>query len=73
MLDIIDHHIVPRTGLIFLTPESDMGRAPFYSCEKIVCGQHVKTLWYNMAVLLLMSIVMTILLQTDCPGRYLRK
>lgn len=73
MLDIIDNQIVPRTGLIFLTPQSNIGRAPFYCCEKIIAGQHVKTLWFNMAVLLLMSVVMTVLLMTDCPGRYLRK
>ena len=73
MLDIIDNQIVPRTGLIFLTPQSNIGRAPFYCCEKIIAGQHVKTLWFNMAVLLMMSVVMTVLLMTDCPGRYLRK
>ena len=31
MLDVVDNHIVPRTGLIFLTPQNQMGRAPFYS------------------------------------------
>ncbi len=73
MLDIVDHHIVPRTGLIFLTPQSHIGRAPFYSSEKIIGSWHVKTLWYNMAVMLLMSIIVAVLLFTDCPGRYLRK
>jgi hypothetical protein len=33
----------------------------------------VKTLWFNIAVLLLMGIVLTLLLLTDCPGRYIRK
>jgi hypothetical protein len=30
-------------------------------------------LWFNLTVLLIMSIIMTILLLTDCPGRYVRK
>jgi hypothetical protein len=73
MLDVVDDCIVPRTGIIFLTPRSQIGRAPFYSSEKIIGSHPVKTLWFNMAVLMLMSIIVTILLQTDCPGRYMRK
>lgn len=73
MLDVVDNHIVPRTGLIFLTPQNQMGRAPFYSSEKIVGSWHVKTLWFNMTILLLMSVIMIILLLTDTPGRYIRK
>ena len=73
MLDVVDNHIVPRTGLIFLTPQNHMGRAPFYSSEKIIGSWHVKTLWFNMTILLLMSVIMIILLLTDTPGRYIRK
>ena len=62
MLDVIDNYIVPRTGLIYLTPQSKVGRAPFYSSEKILGSWHVKTLWFNMGVLLLMCIIMVILL-----------
>ena len=72
MLEIIDSHIVPRTGLIYLTPHNNIGRAPFYSSEKIIGPWHIKTLWFNMAMLLLMSIAATVLLLTDCPGRFLR-
>ncbi len=73
MLDVVDNYIVPRTGLIFLTPQSTIGRAPFYSSEKIIGSWHIKTLWFNMAVMLLMSCVVTILLLNDCPGKYIRK
>jgi ABC-type multidrug transport system ATPase subunit len=73
MLDIIDNYAVPRTGLIFLTPQSTIGRAPFYSSEKIVGQWHIKTLWFNMAMLLLMCIITTLMLLTDCPGKYIRK
>ena len=73
LLDVIDDVIVPRTGPVYLTPRNQIGRAPFYSSEKIIGPYHIKTLRYNMAVLLLMSIIVTILLLTDCPGRYIRK
>ncbi len=63
MLDVIDGWVVPRTGIVFLTPQSNIGRAPFYSSEKILGSWHIKTLWFNMAVLLIMSIIMIILLQ----------
>jgi ABC-type multidrug transport system ATPase subunit len=73
LLEVIDNTIVPRTGPIYLTPRNKMGRAPFYSSVKILGDTPVKTLWFNMAVLLLMSIIVTILLLTDRPGRYIRK
>ena len=73
MLDVVDNHIVPRTGMVFLTPHSKIGRAPFYSSEKIIGSWHIKTMWFNIAVLLLMSIIVTVFLLTDCPGRYIRK
>ena len=73
MLDVIDGQIVPRTGLVFLTPLTQMGNAPFYSSEKVLGTWHVKTLWFNIAVLLLMSLIAIVLLLCDCPGRYIRK
>ncbi len=73
ILDVIDGHIVPRTGLVFLTPLNHMGRAPFYSSEKILGSWHVKTLWFNMGVMFLMCIVLAVLLFCDYPGRILRK
>ena len=73
LLDIIDGYVVPRTVPVFLTPRSHIGRAPFYSSEKIVGEWHIKTLWFNMSVLLLMSLIVMILLYNDCPGRFIRK
>ena len=73
MVEVVGDYIVPRVGLVYLTPHNQMGRAPFYSSEKIVFGQHVKTLWFNMGIILLMSIVAVVLLLTDWPGRVLRK
>ena len=73
MVDVIDNILVPRTGLVFLTPFSTCGSAPFYSSQKVVGSWHIKTLWFNLSVLLLMSLIAIILLLTDCPGRYVRK
>lgn len=73
MIEIVDDHIVPHAGIIYLTPQNRMGRAPFYSSEKMLGSWKVKTLWFNMGVILLMCLITTVLLLTDCPGRYLRK
>ena len=73
ILDIVKSHFVPRAGLVYLTPRNHLGRAPFYSSEKIVGPWHVKTLWFNVSVLLLMCLVTGSLLFADCPGRWVRK
>ena len=73
MVDVIEDCIVPRTGLIFLTPFSTCGNAPFYSSQKVVGSWHFKTLWFNISIMLLMSLLCIILLLNDCPGRYVRK
>lgn len=73
MIDVVDGHFVPRTGLIFLTPRSTCGRAPFYSSVKILGDHPIRTLWFNISVLLLMCLCVALLLFTDVPGRYLRK
>ena len=64
MLDVVDNVIVPRAGLVFLTPSSHIGRAPFYSSIKIIGPWQVKTLWFNLAVMLLMSMIVIVLLIT---------
>ena len=73
MVDVIEDRIVPRTGLIFLTPFTSCGNAPFYSSQKVVGSWHFKTLWFNISIMLLMSLLCIILLLNDCPGRYVRK
>jgi len=73
MVDVIEDRIVPRTGLIFLTPFTSCGNAPFYSSQKVVGSWHFKTLWFNISIMLFMSLLCIFLLLTDCPGRYVRK
>ena len=73
MVEVVDKYIVPRKGVIFLTPLSCSGRAPFYSSEKVVGDWHIKTLWFNLFAMFIMGVIVTIMLLTDCPGRYIRK
>ena len=73
MVEVVDRQLVPRTGLVYLTPLSRNGKAPFYSSVKMLGSWPVKTLWFNMAVLFLMCVIATVLLLTDFPGRLVRK
>ena len=73
MTDVVNAHLVPRMSIIFLTPQSRCGRAPFYSSQKRLGDLHIKTLWFNTAVLLLMCVIVSLMLFTDCPGRFVRK
>ena len=73
MVEVVDSFLVPRMGQVFLTPLSRNGNAPFYSSVKIIGSCTVKTMWFNLAVLILMGGVATLLLLTDCPGQYMRK
>ena len=73
MVDVVGDYLVPRSGIIYLTPYNKMGRAPFYSSEKILGSWHIKTLRFNLGIIFLMSVIAIILLLTDCPGKYMRK
>lgn len=70
---IVDGHIVPNAGFVFLDPVSRNGRAPFFSSSKFIGSLRIKTLWFNLAVLLLMSVICTVCLLEDFPGRKIRK
>ena len=59
---VVGGSLVPKTGIVFLTPVSKNGRAPFYSSFKVLGGARVPTLLYNLCILILMGIVLTILL-----------
>ena len=73
MVDVVGDYLVPRSGIIYLTPHNKLGRAPFYSSEKVLGSWHIKTLRFNLGIIFLMSVIAIILLLTDYPGKYLRK
>ncbi|MCQ2168587.1 MAG: ATP-binding cassette domain-containing protein [Bacteroidales bacterium] len=66
-------HIVPKSGYVFLTPRSRNGRAPFYSGVKVIGNKEIETVWYDLAVLLLMCVIVGTLLYTDFPGKLVRE
>ena len=65
-LDVVDGAIVPRSAFIYLTPQSKIGRAPFYSSGKVLGTWHIKTLWFNMGVMMLMCIFVAFILFSNC-------
>lgn len=70
--EVVGGHIVPRAGFVYLTPRSTNGNAPFYSSEKRLGTLTIPTLWFNMAVMLTMCIITTLMLLMDIPGKYIR-
>jgi len=70
---IVDGKVVPSAGEIYLEPATHDGRAPFYSAYKQIGSLKIKTLWFNMAVMLLMAAIVALMLYNDWPGHRLRK
>lgn len=68
-----DDVIVPQVGSLYLEPLSKNGRAPFYSHIKIIGNWQIPTLYFNLAILWLISILVGIALYCDFPGKFLRK
>ena len=69
---VINGHIVPDAAFIYLNPQNKFGRAPFYSSTKKLGNTQIKTLWFNMGVMLLMCIIVSLCLFYDIPGRKIR-
>lgn len=68
-IEVVDGHLVPLIGRIYLTPKSHNGRAPFYSSVKVLGSREIPTLWFNMSVLLLMCVIFTVLLIMNIPDK----
>ena len=60
-----DTRIIQKHEPIFMLPDHPWGRAQFYAPMKFFNGHYVKTLWFNLAVLWLFSLVLFITLQAD--------
>ena len=73
LCEVVDGKIVPRAGFVYLTPRTAMGNAPFYSAEKRIGNYTIPTLWFNMAVMLLMCIIVTLCLLFEIPARFIKK
>jgi len=60
-----DTRIIQKHEPIFMLPDHPWGRSHFYAPMKLFNGQYVKTLWFNLAVIWLFTIVLFITLQID--------
>lgn len=69
---VVGDCIVLRSGYIYITPRSTNGRAPFYSGVKILGNKQINTYWFNIAILLLMCVLVSLCLFFDIPGKYAR-
>ena len=67
--EVVMGHIVPRAGFVYLTPRTCYGNAPFYSSVKRIGTLTIPTLWFNLAVILLMCVVLTVTLLIDIPDK----
>ncbi|MDO4949391.1 MAG: ATP-binding cassette domain-containing protein [Bacteroidales bacterium] len=70
---VVNGHIVPQMGFIFLPSKTNDGRAPFYCATKRVGSLEIPTLWFNTLVELLMCLVVALCLFFDIPGRFIRQ
>lgn len=62
IINIVDGYIVPNAGFVYLTPRNHCGSTPFYASDKILAGWHIKTLWFNLAILYIMCMLAAALL-----------
>ncbi|MBQ0074839.1 MAG: ATP-binding cassette domain-containing protein [Prevotella sp.] len=73
LCEVVEGHIVPRAGFVYLTPRTTNGNAPFYSSVKRIGTLTIPTLWFNMAVMLIMAAIVTICLLFEIPARWVNK
>ena len=69
---VVDGHIVPTAGAVWLMPQSRCGRAPFYSSVKRIGGTTVSTLAYDTTMLCIMAFLCIVMLLINIPEK-LRK
>lgn len=67
------HRIYPKIGQIYFTPDSDWGRAPFYSQRKKWAGYEISTFSFNLFVLGFFAILVIISIFAQFPGKYINK
>lgn len=68
-----NHHIVQIDNPVFHISESKIGRSHFYAPYKMVLGQRIEVLTYNLAIIWLMIIALGLLLYTDMLRKALVK
>jgi hypothetical protein len=57
-----ENELIRNYRPIFQIPESNIGRAQFYSAEKIIGKFHIKTIWFNITIMWIYTLFLYILL-----------
>ena len=70
---VVNGRVVPQMGFIYLTSQTNDGRAPFYCATKRVGEVEMPTLWFNTLVELLMCLIVAVCLFFDIPGQFIRQ
>ena len=64
-----DNRIIQKYEPVFMIPEHNWGRAHFYSPVKRFNNQFVDTIWFNLAVIWMASLLLFITLQVNLLGK----
>ena len=64
-----NYEIIQKTNPIFKKPESNIGRAHFFSATKKLFGNEIPTLWFNVAFIWFTSLTLYIILIFDLVNR----
>ena len=67
------HRIYPKIGPIYFAPDSDWGRAPFYSQRKKWAGYEISTFSFNLFVLGFFAVLVIISIFAQFPSKYINK
>lgn len=67
------NRIYPKIGQIYLEPDNNWGRAPFYSHEKKFTGYTFSTFTFNLLMLGIFALLVIISIFAEFPGKYLNK
>ncbi|WP_165154007.1 ATP-binding cassette domain-containing protein [Parabacteroides sp. ZJ-118] len=67
------NRIYPKIGQIYLEPDNNWGRAPFYSHTKKFAGYTFSTFTFNLLMLGIFALLVIISIFAEFPGRYLNK
>lgn len=65
--------IYPKIGQIYFEPDSNWGRAPFYSHEKKIAGFTFSTFTFNLLMLGIFALFVIISIFAEFPGKYLNR
>jgi len=69
--EIFEHRIIQKSQPIYKLPDSNFGRAHFYSSFKKVFGKLLPTEWFNVVVIWLTTLILYVTLITDALRRTL--